>query len=884
MPRLLRRILLITLGVFVALLGTLVTLAYVYEDEVKAKLVEELNAHLKAPLYQDGIELTFIKRFPQASLRFSHVLIKEVRTDSLPPDTLLAANDLYFEFGLFSLLTGDYTVHDLHGKDVKLYAGLDRHGVANWDIWKTDSTATGSTAIALKRVTFDGIGTRYRDARSGLCVRTRSDKLSVRARFRPEGSALNIAGDVGLREWRDAEGVQLHDRKADVDLALAFGGPDGAFRITKGEVRAGNTPLNVTMALENGAKGRTLDLRANGFGVALADLVGLLPDGLNDRLKHYGLKGEVDVAAHYGGPLDGDGPAFSMGLKVRDGKLKETRSGTVFTDVRGDLALELTPKGTPRKLVVKGLSARASSGTIGGDLELNGLANAKLKADVHGDLALADLMRFARVDTLEQVEGRLKANAHVSGKLRAVDDIRPADLRALTISGTAELHDASLKLKGVRHRITGLNAALALKGNDAQVNGLRCTLQGNAIELTGTLRNLMPYLLFPDQHLTIAAEGRSPKLDLASLLSPANAGNGSHASDYVFKLPAFIDLDLKAQVGELVMEQFTAQAITGTVRLQDQVLSMAPLSFRTAGGTVAGDLRLDGRPAGGYPLAINATVDGINVQDLFAEFQDFGQTFLTHQQIKGRSHAQLTLTAAVRPDLGLDQDRLHCVADVTVENGELNEHPSLLEVADYLQANKLVAPFVDTDELRAKLKHVSFARLDNRIEIKDRSVFLPQMLVKSSVMDIEVSGTHGFDGAVDDHLNFRLGDLFRTADSGHDEFGPIIDDGTGLRVFLHMYGTTSDLQFGNDGAMAAAKRKEKLKQETAQLGNIIKGVFNGQAQAPPAAAQGTISVDWDGTGTGQPAHTATTTPRKGGLGRLLRKGDKDDEEETITVE
>jgi len=40
-------------------------------------------------------------------------------------------------------------------------------------------------------------------------------------------------------------------------------------------------------------------------------------------------------------------------------------------------------------------------------------------------------------------------------------------------------------------------------------------------------------------------------------------------------------------------------------------------------------------------------------------------------------------------------------------------------------------------------------------------------------------------------------------------------------------GTTSNLQFSNDGAMAAARRKEKMKQETAQLKTILSDVWHG---------------------------------------------------------
>lgn len=891
MIRLARRIALIALAASVLLFGALVTIAYVYEDEVKARLVDALNAHLKTPLYQSGIELTLIKRFPQASLRIHDVLVREVRTDSVAADTLFAAQDLYLEFSLFALLSGNYTVSELHGQAVKLQPGLDANGAENWLIWRTDSTSGSGTGFALKKVSFDGLDLRYRDDRSHLEIAGASRRMAVRGRFRPEGSALETTGDLLLLHWRDANGVQLSDRKGDVKLTMAFGGADGAFRITKGEVLFGKTPLNVTLAVDHGARGRTMDLRANGFGLDLASVVALLPEALNRPLRSYGLDGEADVAVHYGGPLDGPGPVLSAGMKLREGRFREQSSGTVFKDVRGELAVELTPEGTPRKLVVRGFSAQCASGSLGGNVELNGLKQAKLTADLHGDLALADLLRFARVDTLEQVDGRLKAEAHITGKLRDVGRITPADLRALTISGTAQLKDASLKMKGVRHRITALNAELALRGNDALVNGLRCDVQGNAIELSGTLRNLMPYLLFPDQHLTIDARGRSPRVDLASLLTESTAAAGGSA--YVFTLPALVDLDLKADVGELVMEAFSAQAISGSLRLQDQVLSIDPLSFRTAGGSVRGNIRLDGRPAGAYPLSIAGDVKGIDVTALFAEFQDFGQSFITQRHLKGRGDARFTFTAPLTPAFRLDEDRLHCVADVVVENGELNGHASLLEVAGYLEKNKLVSPFVDTDALRERLQHVTFARLENRIEIKDRNVYLPQMLVQSSVMDIEVSGAHGFDGTVDDHLNFRLGDLFRTADSGHDEFGPIIDDGTGLRIFLHMYGTTSALQFGNDGAMAAARRKEKMKQETAELKGILKGIWTGTkpTAAPPAQPQGRITIEparpagGPEGGTDAPAETRTATrPKKGGLGRLLEKGKDDEEQETIILE
>jgi hypothetical protein len=880
-----RRILLIAAAVLVLCVTALMVLAFAYQDEVKAKLVAELNTYLLVPVQQSGIELTLVERFPQASLALRNVFINEVRTDSLAPDTLLYAQDLYLEFSLLSLLRGNYTVSQVHGKGVRLYAGVDHHGVENWLIIRSDSNSSGQTDLKLNKVTFDGLETRYRDARNGLHIRTSSNKLAFRGRFREAGSELAVTGDLHLREWRNGAVLQLSDRHAEVKLKMNFGGADGAFRLEKGsEVLTGEVPVALTMAVERGAKGLTLDLRASGFNMALGDLVDLLPESTYRQLKHYALQGEADVAVHYAGPLEGDGPELSVGMKVRQGRIKEHSSGAVFSDVRGELALAISGTGALQRLLVKGLHATAASGTIRGDVELVGQRQARLKADVQGDLSLGDLLHFARIDTLEEVKGRLKANANITGRLRDVADLNVADLKGLLINGTAELKDASLKLKGVRHRVTELNAAFAIKGNDARVTGLTCAVQGNRIELSGELRNLVPYLLFPDQRLIVDARGNSPRIDLASLFSTSTEETSTTTGDYAVVLPAQIELDLNTSIDELVFEDFTATKIVGTIRLQDRVLQISPLSFTSAQGAVMGSLRLDGRPADAYPLAITAQVEGMDLPKLFHEFRNFGQTFITDAHLKGRGDVRLTLTASLRPSLTLDQQSLHCIADLRIAQGELIAHAPMIAVADYLRTNKLVSPFVDTDKLKERLSHVRFAELENQIEIKDRTVHVPVMLVKSSAMDIEVSGTQTFDGGVDDHLNFRLGDLFKLG-AQSDEFGPVVDDGTGIRLFLHMYGTTSDLQFKNDGAAAAARRKDKLKQESNELKNLLGDMWRGKGAAAQEQNNGKAVITLETPG----ADTTRTSPLankpKKGLGRLLGKdGKNDDEQEVITIE
>ena len=84
-------------------------------------------------------------------------------------------------------------------------------------------------------------------------------------------------GDLDLRDWQQGGRSILQDRQAQLRLSLTFGGTDGSFHITKGEVITNDVPLELTLDLVPGKNGKELDLRANGLGLDLADAVQLLP-------------------------------------------------------------------------------------------------------------------------------------------------------------------------------------------------------------------------------------------------------------------------------------------------------------------------------------------------------------------------------------------------------------------------------------------------------------------------------------------------------------------------------------------------------------------------------------------------------------------------------
>src|ERR1700751_2860977 len=71
------KILLWLLGILFLIITIPVALVFIYEKEIKAQIVNELNKHLKVKVFinPDDIDFTVIKTFPKAAVWFKNVTI-----------------------------------------------------------------------------------------------------------------------------------------------------------------------------------------------------------------------------------------------------------------------------------------------------------------------------------------------------------------------------------------------------------------------------------------------------------------------------------------------------------------------------------------------------------------------------------------------------------------------------------------------------------------------------------------------------------------------------------------------------------------------------------------------------------------------------------------
>ena len=112
----------------------------------------------------------------------------------------------------------------------------------------------------------------------------------------------------------------------------------------------------------------------------------------------------------------------------------------------------------------------------------------------------------------------------------------------------------------------------------------------------------------------------------------------------------------------------------------------------------------------------------------------------------------------------------------SVQHGRLRNLEVFDDIADYLADHRLMAPLVDPEDLRQRLKDVAFEPVNQRVDVRGEKVWLPETVIESSAMNVAIEGTYDFDSNIDYTLGFALRDLRASAS---DNVGVMEDDGLG---------------------------------------------------------------------------------------------------------
>ena len=839
-----KRIFFILMSLFLVVLITGIVLATVYEKEIKEYAIEEINSHLKAKLKikEENISFSFFKNFPNPSLSFAEVFIEEENKQ----DTLLFAKNFSMEFSIGSVFSGIYEVKKMSLSDGVANLKIDKKGNENYIFWKQSAeqdTSNSDFGFKLKEVKLNGVTVRYINEQNLYEADVTFHRTSFSGDFSTDTSALTIKSSQFINVLKEDSTILFREKESTLSVEESMFHSD-VISVANGMLTIEEMSLGITCIFN--LKKETSSLTAKAENVEISDVFSLMPANVAEKLKAYKTKGKVNGVLEILTEKRNSTPKINVDFDIKNGTITEKNSGVTLSQLllKGNFN---TNAGTQRLEVMKG------EGNLGGGKftitgKVLGKETQTIFSSINGKFDLEKLGAFLALSDVEKMSGTLQLNNQFAGTTKPNKSVVVSEF-----TGTAKITNAGLKLKNKEGEFSGFTGDIQFNrfNSNALITG---NYDNSDMSVNMQFSNFIPYLIYGQElKSNVYIQSKLLELDKLMGITPEQVKSGNDTIGVQF--PKKIKVNLSASISKLTYEKHVLTDVSGTFFLNETTITTSNMKFNSNQGKILleGTLQKKGEE---FNLDSKVVCSQIEISDLLEKFNDFGQTVLRHDHLNGTANVVMNLKASANKHLELDVNSLEARTEFSVLGGVLKNLELFDEIGEYLKGNILSKNIVKVDELSKKLKRVEFTEFTNTLEIKNRVITIPFMMLKSSAMDVGIYGSQTFDYDINYGINMRLSDLLTKKKDIED--GYVVDEGDGARLFLLMTGTVDNPVFKLDKEGRKDFNKQQRQAEKNNVKGILKDEFGlfkkdstSKTKEPDPKAKPKFEIEWEGENSGE---------------------------------
>lgn len=725
----------------ILIIGIGIALILTQQERIISLTVEALNKRLTAPIEVAEVRISF-DHFPATAVALEGVFTPGHRASA--GDTLLAMKEVFLDLDLWQLLQGEVAINRLRLKGG--YLNIYRSSAYNnYDIWQS-SDSSSSAVIALNDLLLEAVELRFRDKELAFQTTAFLEEARVSNIHSPWTEALDL-------ELKGQVGTLIYQQEGYLAQAIALKGagslaPSGeGYALESSQLMlGGELPLQVKW---NNAYGFQ-DLLIRGDQLPLKQIFAQLKEQRYYEQGLYGLDGRASISYQY---LDGPEKINRFLFETSNGRL--SRGDTVLLDdceVAG--RYDYAPQ--QDRLEIKHWRWQAAEEQLSLQGKITNLSQPLVQWQGQARLSLARWEQLLPGQLIHKPEGMIALDCQFQGRFKDLGAIAPQELSDAQLSGSAQLEGLAFTVPGTGRRVTRLNGAFKLAENQMKIERLFFATGQSDIYLQGTFGNVMNYLLLPDQKLAVRTAVKAQKIVLDEFV-PESDGQEDNSAPLAFTRN--LNLDLRLNIDQLQFRSFQAKQAQGKLRIANGQIIGEQIALNADDGQYRGDFQLNLPPAGPYKLQAQLSAADVDLNSVFASFENFGQTALTANNLSGRAGTRTRLSLEMDPQLNFDPSSLVLVADLEIKEGRLVNYEPM----------RALSRFAEVEELA----DVKFATLRNTVSIEKEVITIPDMAIHSNVMDMELNGQHDFDNNIHYVVRLAMSDVLfkkRQADKKESEF------------------------------------------------------------------------------------------------------------------
>jgi hypothetical protein len=794
-------------------------LAKKYEEPVRNYIVGEVNKRLASPVHVGDINFTLLERFPSASLVMDSMWAEENIVKMGAPDTLLFFRKVYLNLNLFDILGGQYKINEIEARDGFVRLMVDKKGYDNYHIWKQGDGTTGFL-LELNKVHIENGALCYQNIARQQNIELVANDLWFTGKFSEDNYTMAVRGDGQVQSFDLKKTNYLKDRKVAVECDFDITTSTETYSFKHGRLLIDDA---LDFSVAGKLYGGQIDLHVVGKNLDIIESITLIPSESRSMLGEYSSSGQLDFDCTLKGAFGNtDNPRLRLQFSVDGGSIRKKGSDWKLTDLVGKGVLDNgeSRSSSTTSLELESLSGKFNEDAFAASFSIHNFLTPTVegKLDLLTDIQALD--EFFDLEYIELGKGKLAITAEIKTTLAEWDNPKSKDFLNASAAGDIRLSNATLRLKDDERNYTIDTASFTIQNNALLIRTYNGFVNDCSIELEGRANYFLDYFFTETGKMEIDGKVKVSDIDLQALFPNKSADNQSNGVVLAFPERANWNLEIIAK--SFVNGKFLAEEISGVLKMNSFKVEASSLHFLGLGGNIVGRAGVYRFDKNQFGIKTDFDATDVDVKTLFSTFNEFDQKFITSENLSGRADANVQFQAFCDSAFGVKTETIIANADLKIRNGALTGFEPLISIADQIKKKPMLRLFISTEELRKRLENIQFAELSNEISIRQGVVTIPQMEIKSSAINLNISGTHTFDNKIDYAIDFALSELMELKDRKEPYNEYVQRDATGrTRIFITMKGTTSDFEVDVQKTNLSSSFKSQMISEK----NTVKGLL-----------------------------------------------------------
>lgn len=741
--KLLKRVLTGILILLTLLVVSLFAFLAYYKNSLKEKLITGLRQNYGLCLTVDNIRVSLFSNWPHASVQLNKVLLSNDSSNKQPP--VLRAGSLSLSFSIKRLMHREFIVNSVSVKDADLMMITDGNQLSNFK-FKTRAAVSQNqepVRFEINSINLQNIRYRFSNTGNGQNVHLLCFNNTLKLKHYLEGMSVVSEGKLLVHEllFNPAKGAFFKNIKVNAHLYMNYFNSEKVLNLHAPscfDIESQN--YNLVAHLKLGSE-KKLALQVSGKNIWFEKAVRLLNSKIQKSFSNFTIKK----------PLNAD-----ITLVSNLGKKEEPAMLIHVNAVNSDLTIG-NSKIPYSELSFSGRVVSLDSSHTRGDAEHARIIFNSIKGKIYNFPFTASLtvtnfnkpflnLKGAMQINAAKINSKLKNEFALSGLAQATiqycgptSKLNRNEFLSRNMTLQAEVVFKNLSYREIQrpYKYT-LNGKALVNNKDLSFEKLSLTTDAGEVWLKGNAEGFVNYVLGYSNALRANIAAKAEKLDLNPYLAPLPrskeetkpTGNSAGQVAKSAASQSRFEFNVILNANRVLIRKVQGTGAFFNLAYRTNFLEVKSASMNAFEG------RMDARGSMENFRKINAQIQvtDVNVNKLFEQMDNFNQSAVKSEHLKGTMLIDATLKASLDDNLQVMGESMLGEVKLKLKDGHLLNFEPVQHLSDFVFKNR-------------DFNDISFSELDETFKIKGYEMHIDELEIASNVLNLYVvNGIYNFKG------------------------------------------------------------------------------------------------------------------------------------------